>query len=189
MAEDKVVEGLSSDDDVPHLVTAVDEEITIKPYIEDLISFAVFWVLAAVVFLQFFTRYVLNDSMAWTEEIARYLLIWVTFIGAAIPIRRGTHIGVEVLLHFLPLRITTILRFAIDVVTLGFIGLLCWFSVDVTERMHIQTMTVTDWPMSIVYGGVTFGCFLMLYRAIRMISANARRRWQPDPDRAELIID
>lgn len=189
MAEDKVLEGRPSDDEVPHLVTAVDEEVTIKPYVEDVISFAVFWVLAAVVFLQFFTRYVLNDSMAWTEEIARYLLIWVTFIGAATAIRRGTHISVEALLHFLPARITAIFRFAIDIVTVGFIGLLCWFAVDITERMQIQTMTVTDWPMSIVYGGVAFGCFLMLYRAIRMLSANARRRWQPDPDKAELLID
>lgn len=188
MAEDKLVEGVSSDD-VPHLITAVEAEVAIRPFMEDVISFAVFWLLAAVVFLQFFTRYVLNDSMAWTEEIARYLLIWITFIGAAIAVRRGTHIGVEAVLHFLPARAAAVLRFAIDIVTVGFIGLLCWFSVEITERMQIQTMTVTDWPMSIVYGGVAFGCFLMLYRAVRAFSANARRRWQPDPEKADLLID
>lgn len=189
MAEDKLVEGVPSADDVPHLVTAVETEVTIRPFVEDVISFVVFWVLAAVVFLQFFTRYVLNDSMAWTEEIARYLLIWVTFIGAAIAVRRGTHIGVEAILHFLPSAVAAALRFMIDLITVGFIGLLCWFSVEITDRMQIQTMTVTEWPMSIVYGGVAFGCFLMLYRAVRMLFANARRRWQPDPDKAELTID
>src|SRR4051794_11995797 len=49
--------------------------------IEDWITFALFWLLCGVVFLQFFTRYALNDSASWTEEIARYLLIFVVFLG------------------------------------------------------------------------------------------------------------
>ena len=64
-------------------------------WIEDWIAFAVFWALAVVVFLQFFTRYVLNNSLGWTEEIARYLLIAVTFIGAAMAMRKRSHIAVE----------------------------------------------------------------------------------------------
>lgn len=188
MAENNLT-GQAASDDVPHLITAVEPEVAIKHYPEDIIGFVVFWGLAGVVFLQFFTRYVLNDSSAWTEEIARYLLIWVTFIGAATAMRRGTHIGVEAILHFIPARIATALRFAIDVITVGFVALLCWFAITITERMQIQTMTVTDWPMSIVYGGVAFGCFLMLYRAVLAMFGNARRRWQPDPNKADLMID
>ena len=56
---------------------------------------AVFWALAVVVFLQFFTRYVLNSSLGWTEEIARYLLIVVTFLGSAMAVRKRSHIAVE----------------------------------------------------------------------------------------------
>ena len=59
----------------------------------------IFWGLAFIVFLQFFTRYVLNDSLAWTEEIARYGLMWVVFIGAAMVTRRNTHIAVELALE------------------------------------------------------------------------------------------
>ena len=59
-----------------HLIIAEDEEVVIEHYPEDWIAFVLFWALAFIVFLQFFTRYVLNDSLAWTEEIARYGLMW-----------------------------------------------------------------------------------------------------------------
>ena len=51
---------------------------------EDWLTFLLFWALAGVIFLQFFTRYILNDSLAWTEEIARYMLMALTFTGSAI---------------------------------------------------------------------------------------------------------
>src|SRR6476620_6593567 len=64
-----------------HLIHVEDVEVEIEHYPEDWLAFAVFWALGLIVFLQFFTRYVLNDSLAWTEEIARYGLMCVTFMG------------------------------------------------------------------------------------------------------------
>ena len=57
---------------------------------------------ALTVFYQFFTRYVLNDSAAWTEEIARYLLIGVVFVGAAIGVAKNNHIQVDFFYRYLP---------------------------------------------------------------------------------------
>src|ERR1700755_3365414 len=91
------------DDDV-HLIVVQDEEVVIEHHPEDWITLVLFWALAIIVFLQFFTRYILNDSLAWTEEIARYLLIAVTFAGAAMAVRRNTHIHVEFFYVYLPKR-------------------------------------------------------------------------------------
>ena len=72
------------------LIVAEDAEVVIEHIPEDWLAFAIFWALAFIVFLQFFTRYMLNDSLAWTEEIARYGLMWVVFIGGAM-VTRAQH--------------------------------------------------------------------------------------------------
>ena len=65
-----------------------------------------------------------------------------------------------------------------DLVKLLFIGLLAYFSVTIVERMQWQRMVIIDLPMSIVYGGVALGCFLMLMRQIVTFFRNARDGWR-----------
>ncbi len=143
------------------LIHVEEEEVVVEHHPEDWLAIAVFWVLAFIVFLQFFTRYVLNDSLAWTEEIARYALIWVVFVGAAMVTRRNSHIAVELLSNLLPQSAArTVLLAFIDTVKLLFMGLLAYFSLTIVERMHYQRMTVFDLPMSLVYAGVVLGCVL-----------------------------
>ena len=137
------------------LIEAEDAEVVIEHHPEDWLAFVIFWSLAFIVFLQFFTRYVLNDSLAWTEEIARYGLMWVVFIGGAMVTRRNSHIAVELLSNVMkPGRLRAALLAFVDFVKLGFIGLLAFVSWTITERMHQQRMTVFDLPMSYVYAGV-----------------------------------
>src|SRR5262249_4975360 len=116
------------------LIEAHDADFEIEHYFEDWLAFVIFWALAAIVFLQFFTRYVLNDSVAWTEEIARYGLIWVTFIGAVMVTRRHTHIAVALLPNVLPAWAARLLLAIVDIAMLCFLGLLAYFSVLIVER-------------------------------------------------------
>jgi TRAP-type C4-dicarboxylate transport system permease small subunit len=162
-----------------HLIHVEEEEIKIEHHPEDWIAFGLFWALAFIVFLQFFTRYVLNNSLAWTEEVARYGLMWLAFIGGAVVTRRRSHIAVELLALVLPEgRLRTGLQIFIEIVKLGFLGLLAYFSVTIVERMHNQRMTVFDLPMSIVYAGVGFGCFLMFGRQVLSLWRGARSGWR-----------
>ena len=165
-----------------HLIHVEDEEVVIEHHPEDWIAFVIFWSLAFIVFLQFFTRYVLNDSLAWTEEIARYGLMWIVFIGGIMVTRRNTHIAVELLSNVMkPGPARAALLALVDFIKLGFLGLLAFFSFTITERMHQQRMTVFDLPMSYVYGGVAFGCIFMFVRQAINVWRNARIRWsRPD---------
>jgi TRAP-type C4-dicarboxylate transport system permease small subunit len=173
------------------LIEAEDAEVVIEHSPEDWLAFVIFWLLAFIVFLQFFTRYVLNDSLSWTEEIARYGLMWVVFIGGAMVTRRNTHIAVELLSNVMkpgPLRAA--LLALVDFIKLAFLGLLAFVSLTITERMHLQRMTVFDLPMSYVYAGVAFGCFLMLIRQAQNVWRNARIGWsRPDDVTHQISAD
>lgn len=165
------------------LIEAEDAEVVIEHHPEDWLAFVLFWSLAFIVFLQFFTRYVLNDSLSWTEEIARYGLMWVVFIGGAMVTRRNTHIAVELLSNVMkpgPLRAA--LLALVDFIKLAFLGLLAFVSWTITERMHFQRMTVFDLPMSYVYAGVAFGCLLMFFRQAQNVWRNAQKGWRRPDD-------
>ena len=82
---------------------AADDEVDLSGTpVEAWVALGFFWLLGITVFYQFFTRYVLNDSAAWTEEIARYLLIATVFIGAAIGVAKNNHIQVDFFYRFMP---------------------------------------------------------------------------------------
>ena len=84
---------------------ATDEAVDLSdtPF-EAWAALLLFWALAGVVFTQFFTRYALNNSASWTEEIARYLLIGVVFVGASIGVAKNNHIQVDLLYRYCPRR-------------------------------------------------------------------------------------
>lgn len=163
-------------EDGPPIVFGTEEEdVDLRQYkVEDWLTLAFFWLLALVVFLQFFTRYVLNDSLAWTEEIARYVLIGVTFLGGAIAVRRNTNIHVEFLYVYLPPRLGAALSTAVDVLRVVFLALCTWLAWSITEIMHFQRMVVFDWPMSYIYVFVVIGFAAMTVRAVQV----AARHWR-----------
>ena len=140
--------------------------------------FVAFWALAFVVFLQFFTRYVLNNSLGWTEEIARYLLIAVTFTGAVMAVRKESHIAVEFMFRWFPRGLRRFLQTLIDVVSLIFYGALTWFTVELARSTR-QKMVSISLPKSIIYW-VVAACFAaMTFYALRV----AWRHWQSGTSR------
>jgi TRAP-type C4-dicarboxylate transport system permease small subunit len=158
-----------------------DPPVRLKDYgAEDWLAFAVFWGLAVVVFLQFFGRYVINDSPAWTEEIARYLLAMVAYMGGGMAVRKFSHIHVEFLYVYLPRGVAWAMSCVVDVARILFFGYAAWLGIEVTRIMHGQFMVVRDtWPMSIVFGTCTLGLAVMTLRAIQVTVRNWMRGTSP----------
>ena len=146
---------------------------------EDWVTLVFFWAMAIIVFLQFFTRYALNDSLAWTEEIARYLLICVALLGGSLAVRRYSHIHVEFLYLFIPGWLAHGFSHLVDVIRVVFFAYATWLCWLVTKIMQTQPMVVIDWPMSIVYGICTLGMALMTFRSIQVALKNWRTGQSP----------
>jgi TRAP-type C4-dicarboxylate transport system permease small subunit len=146
-----------------------DEEVRLSAYgWEDWIVLAVFWALAVVVFTQVFTRYVLNDAAGWTEEIARYLLVAVTFLGGAMAIRRNTHIQVDFVYRFLPQPVTRALSTFVDLVRAAFLGYAVWLTWLLMDRIGSQRMAIVELPIGLVFGAMLAGFALMFGRALQV---------------------
>ena len=135
--------------------------------LEDAPAFFAFWALAVVVFLQVFTRYVLNDSIAWTEEIARYLLICVAFLGAGMAVRKNSQIYVQYFYRFLPFWLQRILSTIVDLGNIAFLCIAAWLTYRIINTVK-QRMAAIDLPMSALYWVVLAGIIVMIVRAIQV---------------------
>lgn len=110
-----------------------------KIYTADYALLSVFAALFFVVFLQFFTRYVLNNSISWTEEAARYLLIILSFAGAARCQVVGSHIVLEFLDKYFGRALPVVQVFAL-VCTLFLFAMFIWSAWELIERTSFQKM-------------------------------------------------
>ncbi|HSI59708.1 MAG TPA: TRAP transporter small permease [Ideonella sp.] len=143
--------------------------------VEDWVCLGFFWLMAGLVFLQFFTRYVMNDSFAWTEELAVYCLMPVVFIGASMCVRRVRHIQVNILYRYLPQPAGRVLSTMVDIAAIAFYGYAAWLVARYSLAVDNEPMTTIAWNKSHVYWLAFAGFALMTLRAGQVALENWRR--------------
>jgi TRAP-type C4-dicarboxylate transport system permease small subunit len=151
-------------------------DLSIYPF-EAWIAFAFFWVLAADIFYQFFTRYALNNSAAWTEEIARYLLICVVFIAISASVRTNRHIHVDFFYKLLPAPVCRAMSTLVDLIRVAFFGYSVYLTWAMMQRMGNYKMTIIDLPMNTVYGVCLIGFAFAFVRSVQVLVIHWRQGW------------
>lgn len=169
-------------DDAPKVVSdegvfhAEDETVDLSgTTFEAWVALAIFWALGGVVFYQFVTRYVLNDSASWTEEIARYLLIGTVFVGAAIGVAKNNHIQVNLLYRWLPAGASRAMALSVDVIRIAFFASMVVLTAQLMMKMDGYQMSIIDLPMNIVYGMCLFGFAMMAVRSVLVMKVHVQR--------------
>lgn len=119
-------------------------------------------------FGQVVTRYGFNWTPEWSEELARFLFVWVVFLGSALIMGESGHLAVE----FLPnkLKGTTagkVLALFINLVSYVFVTLLMFQGAKMTRTMTFQLSPGMELPMSCVYAVIPVSCVLMLLYLVR----------------------
>ena len=155
---------------------ATDDEVDLSSTpVEAWAALVFFWLLGITVFYQFFTRYVLNDSAAWTEEIARYLLIACVFVGAAIGVAKNNHIQVDFFFKFMPSKIARAMSTLTDVLRTAFFAAAVVMTWQMMQKLGSYKMTIIDLPMNIVYSVCMLGFAAMFLRSMWVMRVHVQR--------------
>lgn len=124
---------------------------------EDILGVGLLVAILIVMATGVFYRYVLNDSLAWPEEAARYGLAYITFIGVMTGIRRRSHIRVDILERMLPPLPRAVLERAIDVACLLFFVYMAIKAYELCTVLHRSRSAAMGVPMSWAYGALVLG--------------------------------
>jgi len=123
------------------------------------------------IFAQIFARFVLNSSIVWSEEFARYALVWSVMIGAAVAYRRGEHIAVTSLAERLPSVGLKTLSVFVHSIVAAFSVLLLYQSAMLTLRTFArnQLSIAMQIDMGWIYLALPFGSALLALAALEAI--------------------
>ncbi|MBP8036670.1 MAG: TRAP transporter small permease [Negativicutes bacterium] len=139
--------------------------------IEEYILLVLFPLMVIVVFVATCVRYLTVMSLPWAEEVARYSMVWIAYIGASLGIKRNAHLGVEAVLLLLPQGTRKYFDYLRYLIIILFNVLIAYYTFQIIQS-QISTEQVSPSlriPMWFAYGAVPVGAVLMAWRCIQMI--------------------
>lgn len=138
--------------------------------------------MAVLVFANVVSRYLLNASIIWVEEITRYMMVWVGFLGSGLVLRLGAHIGVDVLQDVLPARAAQTLRAAIVALLAATFAAMTWHGVRYVAFAWGQETPVLNWSTGAIYLVIPIGSALMLVHLAFIARGYVAAREYPQDD-------
>ena len=106
--------------------------------------------MAGVVAMQVFFRYVLNQSLFWSEELARFLLVWLTFLGATVAYRRRAHPGVDMIYAKMPQPARKACRLLTHLAALALFGVMIVYGCQFAHFIRLQISPALQLPKWII---------------------------------------
>lgn len=134
--------------------------------VEELLIVLVLTAMVATIGAQVLARYVCAYPLAWTEELARFLFLWLVFLGASQAMRRHEHIAVGLVVDRLPLRLRQFVVVSLNGLIAAFLAVLTvqgWKVVQVVTPLKSIALQVT---MAVVYLPLVVGGAVMLVRIL-----------------------
>lgn len=135
---------------------------------------AILVVLVAVVLGNVIGRYVFSFALTWADEMARFLFVWLTFLGATVGLARGAHIGMDIIVQTLPPRAARVMQALALVLMMVFLAVWGWYSVELVERSMTFRTPAMGMPRGYIYAIAPFSAVLMmlvcLHQFVRLLS-------------------
>jgi TRAP-type C4-dicarboxylate transport system permease small subunit len=136
---------------------------------------AMLMLMTLFIFYQIIMRYVFNSAPSWTEEAARYLFIWSSFIAAGMGVREHVHIGIDALVNILPPPVRRLTQYVVALIITALGAFLAWYGWKVVGITSTQMSPAMGFPIGIVYSAAPcMGMLMMLFGVLDLIALGKR---------------
>ncbi|MCO5147607.1 MAG: TRAP transporter small permease [Aquamicrobium sp.] len=125
--------------------------------------------MSCIVFTNVALRYTTNYSIPWAEEVARYMMVWMTFLGAGLTLRYGGHVAITNVMDGLAPRAQRILRAVIALSLFAFFAVMIWVGYNYAMRMRFQLTPATRIPFSYIYAAIPVGFALLAIHLLLIV--------------------
>ena len=142
---------------------------------EEIVGGAAFVAMTVMVFVNVVCRYLFNDPIPGSDELATLAFTWSTFLGASLGIKRQIHLGIEFVTRLFPPRVQALCGVLVSALIGLFALLLLFYSWHIMRSAHLKLTPVLQWPYTIVYLAVPVGALLMLLRLAPIVRMQLRR--------------
>jgi TRAP-type C4-dicarboxylate transport system permease small subunit len=140
-----------------------------------IIVITIFSVMLVALFLQVSFRFFLNQPLSWSEELARYLTVWLIFLGASLGVRNNKLIKLDIILNKIKPRHHIYFYYASSAITIFFYSVIIIKSFEIIQIVHMQQSPAMTIPMSIPYLAIPVGSAFMLLNTIAsLIEAHSK---------------
>ena len=131
-------------------------------------------VMACVVFVEVVFRYALMLPLFWTEEFARYCLVWSSLLGASVALKRGEHIAVTFFVHRFPRGVAPQAACVVSASIALFLAVMLWGGVHLVILTRHQLSPAMRIPMSWPYLAIPISSFIMLFHELTFMHKRLR---------------
>jgi TRAP-type C4-dicarboxylate transport system permease small subunit len=125
--------------------------------------------LAAILISAVFYRYALNNAIAWSEEGSKYLMVWLTFLGAPIALRHAGHINIDLLIKMFPPRGRQVFYLIVHLIIIATMGILFWKGALFAQMGARQVASSFNFSMLWMYVAVPIGSALVCLVAVEHV--------------------
>ncbi|MEZ5741264.1 MAG: TRAP transporter small permease [Burkholderiaceae bacterium] len=131
--------------------------------------------IASVVF-----RYGLDNALSWAEELSKYLMVWLTFLGAPVALRHFGHVSIDVLVKVLPARLQQLLYLIISVIICLTMAIVLWKGLGFAAQGARQVASSLNLSMVYLYIAVPIGSALTILVALEQAMQSFVGIFRPD---------
>jgi len=131
--------------------------------------------MAIIVAMQVFFRYVLNQSLFWSEELARFLLVWLTFLGASVAYRRKAHPGIDMLYAKMPRSLQKAASLLTHAASLMLFGVMIFYGCQFAWFVRLQISPALHLPKWIILSIIPVSGSILMVHGITFLTNDLYR--------------